>query len=131
MPTWTRQRWIVVIASVILGVAIAVVIGALLFNPVITRYVESPSFRGKLEFETAKGLHFPKATFAPIKRSGPLTAESESFSARDGRKAMTTLDAQRVTGRFNPLGVFLRRWQIDDLHIDRARIGIHVYEPKP
>ena len=111
---------------------IAIAIGAtVLINPALTRYVEGSRFRVALEQETAKGLHFPNSKFAPIRRTGLLGAQSERFEARDGRKAITSLDAQRIIGRFNPLGVFLRRWQIDDLHIDRAKIGIHVYEPKP
>lgn len=131
MTTRARQRRIVVVASVILGMAIAVVVGALLFNPLLTRYVEGPRFRVALEEETAKGLHFPSSEFAPIRRTGFLSAQSDNFTAHDGRKAMTRLDAQRITARFNPLGVFLRRWQIDDLRIDRGQIGIHAYEPKP
>jgi hypothetical protein len=44
---------------------------------------------------------------------------------------MTSIDARNISARFDPFGVLLRRWQIDDLHIDRAKIGIHTYEPKP
>jgi hypothetical protein len=111
--------------------AIAIGLIFLLINPALTRYVEGSRFRVALEQETAKGLHFPSSEFAPIRRTGLLSAQSESFTAHDGRKATTSLDAQGITGRFNPLGVFLRRWQIDDLHIDRGQIGVHVYEPKP
>ena len=79
----------------------------------------------------------PKASIfraANLLRSGEADCskpKAKVSTRGDGRKAMTTLDAQTLTGRFNPLGVFLRRWQIDDLHIDRAQIGIHVYEPTP
>jgi hypothetical protein len=116
---------------VIATVAIAIGITLALINPALTRYVESPRFHAALEQETAKGLHFPSSEFASIRRIGLLKAQSESFKARDGRKAITSLEAQGITGRFNPLGVLLRRWQIDELHVDRAEIGIHVYEPKP
>ena len=131
MSNATRRGPILVIAWVIFGAVIAIIIIALAISPTLTRYVESPRFRVALEQETAKGLHFPDAKFAPIKRGGSLAAQSDSFSARDGKKAMTRLDAHGITGRFNPAGVFARRWQIDDLHIDRAQIGIHAYEPKP
>lgn len=112
-------------------VAMAIGVTVALINPALTRYIESPRFRLVLEQETAKGLHFPSSEFGSIWRTGLLKAQSESFKARDGRKAITSLEAQGITGRFNPLGVFLRRWQIDELHVDRAEIGIHVYEPKP
>jgi len=127
----SRNRRFLIIGGVIATVAIAIGITLALINPALTRYVESPRFRLALEQETAKGLHFPSSAFASIRRTGLLKAQSESFKARDGRKAITNLEAQGITGRFNPLGVFLRRWQIDELHIDRAEIGIHVYEPTP
>jgi hypothetical protein len=126
-----RTRLIIVIACAVFCLAIAVVIAIVLFNPPITRYFESPRFRAGLERETAKGLHFPSAQFAPITRTGPLSATTNSFSARDGWKAITRLDAHEITGRFNPVGIFARRWQIDDLHIERAQVGVQVYEPKP
>jgi hypothetical protein len=129
MRNLTRRRRIVLIGCVI--VVFAVVITALLTNPALTGYVESPQFRAALEQETAKGSHFPNAKFAPIQRTGALQAHTENFQAREGWKAMTSLDANQISARFNPLGVFLRRWQIDDLHIDRAQIGVHAYEPKP
>lgn len=127
----SRKRRFLIIGGLIATVALAIGITLALINPALTRYVESPRFRLALEQETAKGLHFPSSEFASIRRTGWLKAQSESFKARDGRKAMTSLEAQDITGRFNPLGVFLRRWQIDDLRIDNAKIGIHVYEPKP
>jgi hypothetical protein len=111
--------------GVLVGVALA------LINPALTRYVEGSRFHQALEQETASGLHFPSSEFAPIRRAEALTAQSERLSAREGRKAITRLDARGITGRFNPLGLFLRRWQIDDLHIDRGEIGLHVYEPTP
>jgi hypothetical protein len=116
---------------VLLAAGGALVLFTVTENPALTRYVEGPKFRAELEKETAKGLHFPATQFAPIRRTGTLTAASEGASARAGRKAMTSLEAHDVTARFNPAGVLLRRWQIDDLHVDRAEIGIQVYEPKP
>jgi len=41
------------------------------------------------------------------------------------------MQAHGITARFNPLGVFLRRWQLDDVHIDGGEVGIQTYEPKP
>jgi hypothetical protein len=123
-----RRRFAIITAAV---AVVGIVIAFVLISSALTRYVESPRFRMSMEQETARGLHFPSSQFAPIRRTGPLSAQSERFKARDGRKAITSFEAQGITARFNPFGVFLRRWQIDDLHIDRGNIGIHVYEPTP
>ena len=93
--------------------------------------MESEAFRAELEKQTAKGLHFPAGTYSPIHRTGFLSAASDGFRARNGRKALTTLDARGITARFNPLGVFLRRWQLDEVHIDGGEVGIQTYEPQP
>jgi len=103
----------------------------LLLNPRLTRYVESDAFRAELEKQTAKGLHFPASKYSPIRRTGFFSAASDGFQARNGRKAMTALDAHGITARFDPLGVFLRRWQLDEVHIDGGEVGIQTYEPKP
>lgn len=124
----SRKFWILaaaLLALLVIGLTIVAI------NPSLTRYVESAGFRAALEMETAKGLHFPSAEFAPIERTGVLGAHTEKFAARDGRKAMTAINASDINARFNPLGIFLRRWQLDELHVDHAQIGIHVYEPKP
>jgi len=131
MRNRSRRRWLIIIGCAVAAIATAVGVTLVLLNPAMTRYVEGSRFRVALEQETARGLHFPNSKFAPIKRTGFLSAKSETFEARDGRKAMTALDAQGVIARFNPLGVFLRRWQIDELQIDRGEIGIQIYEPKP
>jgi hypothetical protein len=118
----------------IIAVAVIVAVIGIAFVPInsaLTSYVESPRFLELMEEETARGLHFPSGQFAPIRRTGLFSAQSESFKARDGRKAVTSLDTGGIATRFNPAGVLLRRWQIDDLHIDHGKVDIHVYEPKP
>jgi hypothetical protein len=122
---WRRAAIIIGAISIVAGAGIALV------NPRITRYVESDVFRAELEKQTAKGLHFPASTYAPIRRTGFLSAASDGFRAQNGRKALTTMDAHGITARFNPLGVFLRRWQLDAVHIDGGEVAIQVYEPKP
>lgn len=119
-------------AAIVLGAIIIVAGTAIaLVNPRITRYVESDAFRAELEKQTAKGLHFPASTYAPIRRTGFLSAASDGFRAQNGRKALVTMDAHGITARFNPLGVFLRRWQLDAVHIDGGEVAIQTYEPKP
>jgi hypothetical protein len=100
-------------------------------DPRLTRYVESDAFRAELEKQTAKGLHFPAGTYGPIRRTGFLTASSDGFRAQKGRKALTSMDAHGITATFNPLGVFLRRWQLDGVHVQSGEVGIQVYEPEP
>jgi hypothetical protein len=122
---WRRIAVVLGAIVVLAGVAIA------LLNPRLTRYVESDAFRAELEKQTAKGLHFPAGIYAPIRRTGFLSAASNSFRAQNGRKALTSMDAHGITARFNPLGVFLRRWQLDDVHIQEGEVGIQTYEPTP
>ncbi|HEX4666374.1 MAG TPA: hypothetical protein VH207_07225 [Chthoniobacterales bacterium] len=120
--------WIgIVLGAFVIVVAIATAI----LNPAITRYVEGPKFRAEIEKETAKGLHFRESEFAPIHRTGFLSAASDWAKADQGEKALTKLRAHGITARFNPLGVFLRRWQLDDIHVDGGEVAIQVYEPKP
>ena len=125
-----RRRWRR--AAIVIG-AIAIVAGGgiALVNPRLTRYVESDAFRAELEKQTAKGLHFPAGIYSPIRRTGFLSAASDGFRAENGRKALTMMDAHGITASFNPLGVFLRRWQLDAVHIDGGEVGIQTYEPKP
>jgi hypothetical protein len=118
--------------AVIVGLVVIVASGSIVFvNPRLTRYVESDEFRAELEKQTAKGLHFPAGTYAPIRRTGFLTAASDNFRAENGRKALSAMNARGITAQFNPLGVFLRRWQLDEVHIGRGEVGIQVYEPTP
>lgn len=119
----------VLIAVALAASLIAAAIASL--NPRLTRYVEGPAFREELEKQTAKGLHFPSGKFTPIRRTGFLSAETDAFSAKQGRKALTSLDAHGIRARFNPLGIFLRRWSLDELYIDSGEVGIQTYEPKP
>ena len=75
---------------------------AVFFSPLLTGYLEGDAFRVAMEEETAKGLHFPQARYAPIRRIGTLTAHSDSFEADNGQKAMKSLDARGITAKFDP-----------------------------
>jgi hypothetical protein len=130
MRAKVRRRILAVIVGLI-AIAIGLVVVGFFANPRLTRYVESEAFRLELEKQTAKGLHFPAGTYSPIRRIGFLSAASDNFRAGNGRKALTTLDARGITARFNPFGVLLRRWQLDEVHIDGGEVGIQTYEPKP
>jgi len=125
-----RKRWR--IAAEIAGALLIVcATGIAMSNPLLTRFVESDQFRAELEKETAKGLHFPSGQYAPIRRTGFLTGSSAGFRAENGRKAMHSLDARGITAKFNPLGVLLRGWQLDEVHIDSGEVDIQTYTPIP
>jgi hypothetical protein len=44
---------------------------------------------------------------------------------------MVSLQAYQATGTFNPLGVILRRWEIDSLHIASGSVMLQKTEPLP
>jgi hypothetical protein len=93
--------------------------------------VERDAFRVSMEEETAKGLHFPRARYAPIRRTGALAAESDGFKADSGQKAMKSLDAHGITAKFDPWGVFLRQWRFTDVHVQSGDVEIQIYEANP
>jgi hypothetical protein len=129
-PFMTRKSRLIVAAPLVV-VLLGGLLGAAWLNPRLTRYIETDAFRAELEKETAKGLHFPSAHYEPIKRTGFLTATSNGFQAKSGRKAMKTMEARGLTAKFNPFGLFLRRWQLDEVHIQGGEVAIQVYTPKP
>jgi hypothetical protein len=104
---------------------------AVFFSPLLTHYVESDAFRIAVEEETAKGLHFLQAHYAPIRRAGALTAQSDSFEADNGRKAMKSLDAHGITAKFDPWGVFLRQWRFTDVRVQSGEVEIQIYQANP
>jgi hypothetical protein len=118
-------------ATIALLVVGAAALAIVLCNARLTKYVESEAFCAELEKQTAKGLHFGGGHYAPVRRTGFLTAETESFQAKDGRKALHSLEAHGIKATFNPWGFFLRRWQLDRIDIEGGEVGIQTYEPKP
>jgi hypothetical protein len=118
------------------AIAISFVIAALaataaFFSPLLTHYIEGNAFRAAMEDETAKGLHFPRSRYSPIRRTSALTAQSASFDASDGVKAMKSLDAHGITARFNPWGVFVRQWRFNYVHVQSGEVAIQIYEANP
>src|SRR5437660_8937813 len=116
------------------AVAILLILGAIgiaWLNPQLTHYIESDRFRAGLEKETAKGLHFRAGHYASIHRKGFLAAAADRFQADNGRKALRAIDARGITATFNPWGVFIRCWQLDDVRIDSGEVEIQTYTPRP
>jgi hypothetical protein len=126
--TMRHKGWAVAAVAILLIVG---AIGIAWFNPQLTPYIEGDHFRIELEKETANGLHFPSGQYAPIHRSGFLSATSDGFRANNGQKAMKSMDARGITAKFNPLGLFFRRWQLDEVHIQSGEVEIQTYAPTP
>lgn len=122
-----RRRIILAMAVVFFPLICAVV----LLNAALTRYVGSDGFRGAMNMETAKGLHLGGGSYEPIHRTGLFTASSGGFEGVEGRKAIVSMTARKITAKFNPWGVFRRRWQLDDVRIESGEVEIHTYEPAP
>jgi hypothetical protein len=123
---------LICIGAIAVFLAIAAAAGvALFFSPLLTHYVESDAFRQTMENETAKGLHFPNGQYSRIQRTGPLTAQSEAFRATNGQKAMKSIGARGIAAKFNPWAIFVRRWELDDVHVQSGEIEVQIYEHKP
>ena len=44
---------------------------------------------------------------------------------------MKSIDARGIRATFNPWAVFVRRWELDDVHVQSGEIEVQVYEHKP
>ncbi len=127
-----RRRLLICAAALAISILFAAVCGvAVFYSPLVTRYVEGESFRKAMEDETAKGLHFPRSRYSPIRRTSAFTAQSESFEARNGEKAMKSLDGRGITATFDPLGVFVRQWRFTDVRVQSGDVEIQIYKANP
>jgi hypothetical protein len=127
-----RRKLLVYSAAVAIFFLIATGLGvAVFYSPLLTHYIESNAFRAAMENETAKGLHFPQSRYSPIRRTNAFTAQSESFEARNGEKAMKSLDGRGISATFDPLGVFVRQWRFTDLRVQSGEVEIQIYKANP
>jgi len=127
-----RRRLLIYGGAIGIFFLIAAAIGvAVFYSPLLTHYIESDAFRTAMENETAKDLHFPNSHYAPIRRTSAFTAQSESFEARNGQKAMKSLDARGITATFDPFGVFVRQWRFTDVCVQSGEVEIQIYKAHP
>jgi hypothetical protein len=127
-----RRKVLTLAAAIAIFLVIAFATGvAVFFSPLLTHYVESDAFRTAMEQETAKGLHFPRAGYAPIRRTSAVTAQSESLEADNGEKAMKSIVAHGIAAKFDPWGMFLRQWRFDAVHVQSGEVEIQMYEARP
>ena len=128
----SRRKLLILATAIGIFFPLTIAIGVAVFlSPLLTSYLESDAFRVAMEKETAKGLHFPQASYAPIRRIGALTAQSDNFKADHGQKAMKALDAHGITAKFDPWGVFLRQWRFTDVRVQSGDVEIQIYEANP
>ena len=115
----------IVVVVVILGL-----IGLYFANGQATQMIASDSFRSMLEKATSKGMKF-EAHYGPMQRVGIFGLQTDSFHGTNGRKTIVSMDAQGITGSFNPLGIGLRHWEVDDLHIHSGTVWLQKTEGTP
>jgi hypothetical protein len=127
-----RRKLLILAAAIGVFFVLVIAVGvAVLSSPLLTGYLQGDAFRVAMEEETAKGLHFPEARYAPIRRTGALTAQSDSFKADSGEKAMKSLDVHGITAKFDPWGVFLRQWRFTDVRVQSGDVEIQIYKANP
>jgi hypothetical protein len=114
------------------GIVVVVVFLIVLpvINERITAWVEGPGFQDLLDRETSKGLKL-QGNYSQLHRVGIFGLQTDAFSGVNGSKTIVTLNAQDVTGTFNPLGVILRRWEIDSLHMQSGSVMLQKTEATP
>jgi hypothetical protein len=76
-------------------------------------------------------LHFPEARYAQIRRTGAFTAQSDSFKADSGEKAMKSLDVHGITAKFDLWAVFLWQWRFTDVRMQSGDVEIQIYKAHP
>jgi hypothetical protein len=112
-------------------ILVVLLVAAWLINHAATSVIEGAGFRAMLEKETAKGMHFASAHYAPLVRTSLFGVHSDSGAGEKGFKTIESLQGDNVSGTFNPLGVFLRCWQIEHLHFSRGVVRIQKTEGNP
>ncbi len=83
-----------------------------------------------LDQETSKGLKL-NGNYAALHRVGELGLSTDSFNGTQGYKTIVSLQAQNISGTFNPWGFFLRRWEIDSIHIQSGSVTLQKTEATP
>jgi hypothetical protein len=76
-------------------------------------------------------LRISLSAATPIRRVSAFTAQTESFEARNGVKAMKSLHAHSITATFDPLGVFVRQWRFTDVYVQSSNVEIQIYKANP
>ncbi len=57
-----------------------------------------------------------------------LGLHAGSFSGVHGSKTIVSIQANDISGAFNPFGMLLRRWEVDDIHIKSGSVTLQKTE---
>jgi hypothetical protein len=112
------------------AVVIVLVAGFIFANEKMTDWVNSGGLGAMLDQETSKGLKF-EAHYSPLARVGVFGLRADSFSGVKGSKTIVSLQANDISGTFDPLGIPLHRWQVDDIHIKSGSVMLQKTEATP
>jgi hypothetical protein len=120
-----KAKWLA--GGLFLGLSFAVFCVA---NERLTSWLTSASFREMLDRETSKGLKLD-GKYSPLSRVGSFGVQADGFTGTKGQKTIVSIDAHQISGWFNPLGFFLQRWQLDDVHIKAGTVMLQKTEAPP
>jgi len=112
------------------GVAVLIIGAALIINHEITIWIGGPGFQDLLDRETSRGLKL-QANYGKLHRVGIFGLWTDQFNGANGDKTIVTLQAQDISGIFNPLGVILRYWEIDSMHLKSGSVMLQKTEVAP
>ena len=125
---YSRRFWLV--TGSILGGLLLILILFVLINSRVTGWVDGDGFRDLLNRATSKGLKI-QGSYSPLTRVGLLGMHVDSFTGTNGSRTIVRLQANDVSGTFNPLGIGLRRWEIDNIHLKSGTVMLQKTEPIP
>ena len=122
-----RKQVAIILAAlaILLGIAVPIFI-----HERLTAWIQGPGFEDMLSRETSKGLKL-KGSYAPLRRVGIFGLRTDSFTGADGSKTIVELQAQEISGTFNPLGVLLRRWEVDSIHVKSGSVRLQKTDATP
>jgi hypothetical protein len=114
---WSRVLWIglAVFALLLAG---AYFVSAFLLNA----YLHSEAFRVFLNKKTS-GFFHADGQYMPVQWSG-FSFYSDGYQARgEAGSPFSELRAEQIRAEFYPQGIFHQAWQINDIQIQRLKIG--------
>ena len=89
---------------------------------VLNSYLHSEAFRVFLNKKTSSFFH-ADGQYMPVQWSG-FSFYSDGYQARgESGSPFSDLRAEQIRAEFYPQGIFHRAWQINDIQIQRLRIG--------
>ena len=127
LRTWKGKR-----GRIYGGIFLGVVLfgGLFILNGRVATWINGDGFRDLLNRETSKGLKL-EGLYSAVTRTGLLGIHADSFEGINGEKTIVSIQAKNISGTFNPLGIALRRWEVDDIHIQSGKVTLQKTEETP